>query len=155
MAPPVPPRRPGDGIEPSDLSVFYKTFEFLPETTVVHFYKKSDAFGCFSNFFRHETPYEFEMPAEFCGMDLSEHERIVICDFSEKAIMLSKAAIFGDRPSYDAIAQCPDPKDCKRLGQQVNNFEQCHWDKLQKLCARLHAKSFCKNFANLQICVMS
>ena len=68
---------------------------------VFDFYKKT----VFSNF--HDmsaTPFVFKVPFAFCGCDLTNDERTVICDFSEKAFVLCKAAAAGDgRKAFAAL----------------------------------------------------
>jgi ribA/ribD-fused uncharacterized protein len=91
--------------------------------------KSAGVAACFSNFFW-QTPYEFEVPAEFCAVEFAQHERRVQCEFSEKAIMLCKAASMGDKASFFKIAKSSDPKSCKALGRAVNNFRQVVWDKI-------------------------
>ena len=87
---------------------------------------------CFSNFF--EATFEFIVPEGFCAFALSERDRIVSCYCSEKAIMLCKAAIMGDRESYFKIARSQlHPGQIKKMGRQVKGFEERKW--MEKECS--------------------
>jgi len=108
-------------------------------TSVIQFKGQSERkamtdLRCFSNFYS-ETDFEFELPNEFCadGFELSETERRVRCGFSEKAIMLCKAALMGDRASWDAICAATDPAATKRLGRQVRPWNDSLWK--DELCS--------------------
>merc|ERR1719329_1215584 len=60
--------------------------------------------ACFSNFYDQTwCAFDFVLPLKFDGVGLAEADRTTRCTFSEKAIMLCKAAVFGDSDSYDAI----------------------------------------------------
>jgi ribA/ribD-fused uncharacterized protein len=124
------PGQPGHDTTPSDLQ---KRWRFESNAVEVYpFYSAGKSAGvaaCFSNFVW-QTPYEFEVPMEFCAVEFAEHERRVQCGFSEKAIMLCKAASMGDKASFFKIAKSSDPKSCKALGRAVNNFRQEVWDKI-------------------------
>lgn len=50
----------------------------------------------------------------------------------EQAMMASKAALFGDKDSFDKILKTPNPKSVKRLGRKVSNFNPEVWDKYKK-----------------------
>lgn len=53
-----------------------------------------------------------------------------MCPYSEKAIMLCKAALMGDRKSYDAIAALDRksrPDQAKRMGRGVKGFNDSLW----------------------------
>mmetsp|Transcript_118516 Transcript_118516/g.221428 ORF Transcript_118516/g.221428 Transcript_118516/m.221428 type:complete len:377 (-) Transcript_118516:183-1313(-) len=101
------------------------------KTTVLEFYgDRAKPHGCFSNFF--EAPFVFVVPEEFCGCPLSLGERTVDCDFSEKAIMLCKAAAMGDSDSYSRIAASKAaPAAIKRMGRQVTHFDQARWTAIE------------------------
>ena len=93
---------------------------------------KAGDLGCFSNFFDQSScPFLFEMPAEFCGCPLTAEDRTVECAYSEKAIMLCKAAVMGDEASYRKIAALgpgSDPAQAKQLGRKVSGFDTQKWD---------------------------
>jgi len=48
---------------------------------------------------------------------------------AEQWMMFGKAALFGDQPRAEAILATPDPGEQKRLGQQVEAFDQATWDR--------------------------
>mmetsp|Transcript_17745 Transcript_17745/g.31047 ORF Transcript_17745/g.31047 Transcript_17745/m.31047 type:complete len:428 (-) Transcript_17745:37-1320(-) len=95
---------------------------------VIPFYgdKAGKQFREFSNFFRHQQPYEFHLPtcAQKDGFPTS-----IWCSFSEKAIMATKAAIMGDLEIFEAIAAAELPSECKRLGRGVRNFDEELWQR--------------------------
>ena len=78
----------------------------------------------FSNFF--ESPYRFELPS--FALREGEFPASVECHFSEQAIMLTKAALMGDRKTFDKIAAARDPFACKALGRKVSPFKSELWD---------------------------
>ena len=82
----------------------------------------------FSNFFEHEQ-FDFTVP-EGCGggaIVASGRSATVPCAFSEKAIMLCKAAVMGDYASYDRIAGSRTPKQAKALGRCVEPWDEEVW----------------------------
>jgi len=100
---------------------------------IVPFYghsPKAGRYACFSNFYLQHKSYKFEVPKEFCKAPLKESERMVDCNFSEKAIMLCKAAAMGDAVTYKKIAEAKDPKDAKALGRKVKGFDDAVWQKI-------------------------
>merc|ERR1712039_444981 len=58
----------------------------------------------------------------------TEEQRTIHCQFSEKAIMLCKAALMGDAEHFDKIATTRTPMQCKELGRLVQGFVQERWD---------------------------
>jgi len=99
---------------------------------VVEFYGhgwSNGAQACFSNFFdQSDAPFDFELPVELCAISLSPAERKVSCEFSEKAIMLCKAAVMGDRQTFNRLRKTREPSKAKKLGRQVQGFSQDVWD---------------------------
>jgi len=86
---------------------------------------------CFSNFYD-EIPFDFEIPAELCApsLQLNDADRVVRCNFSEKAIMICKAAAMADREGFAAISRSQTPHEAKQLGRQIENWRQDLWDHL-------------------------
>ena len=86
--------------------------------------------GCFSNFAA--TVFTFELPAGLLppGSDATKFPGTVIVECSEKAIMLCKAAAFGDSESYRQIARAGSPAIAKRLGRKVSPFDDAKWQTL-------------------------
>jgi ribA/ribD-fused uncharacterized protein len=84
---------------------------------------------CFSNFYDEET-FIFELPAGICapGMHIADQDHFIRCDFSEKAIMLCKAAAMGDALSYKQIVVAQTPQEAKKLGETVADFDVALWD---------------------------
>lgn len=95
--------------------------------SVIPFYshKPGQSYACFSNFFRHEKAYIHTLAKSV------RHESLpssVPCQFSERAIMASKAALFNDTQTFRAICNADDPGTCKALGRRVQGFNQAAWD---------------------------
>jgi ribA/ribD-fused uncharacterized protein len=88
---------------------------------VLGFYSHKGPLGFLSNFY--PTPFTFALPtnAKIHGGDL------VCVSHSEQAIMLTKAALFGDERRFKAILSERRPAVCKRLGRQVCNFNDAIW----------------------------
>jgi hypothetical protein len=130
-APRAVPCTPGEQVTPNTLAATWSSL--CTVTNVFEFYshknEKAGDSACFSNFFI-QAPYEFIIPLDFCAMDLTEEQRSVECTFSEKAIMVCKAASMGDKDSFLAIAKSAEPKSCKALGRKVQNWNQAVWDKI-------------------------
>lgn len=95
---------------------------------VIGFYsdRTGRPFREFSNFFSDAPPFRFTFPsfAQREGLPLS-----VDCEFSEKAIMLAKAAMMGDEEMFHEIAAATNPKDCKALGRGIRKFDQELWSR--------------------------
>ena len=72
----------------------------------------------FSNFFIH-APMTFRIPL-WCGVHAGEETAPIA--FAEKALMLCKASLMGDTPTFRAIAAAQTPEEAKKLGQRV-----CPW----------------------------
>lgn len=111
-----------------------------PQTGIIDFYGhhwgNMGEWAVFSNFFEQkEWPgaFDFRVPLAFCACDISEQERLVTCDFSEKAIMLSKAAAMGDVATYRRIAASGKPAEVKRLAGpkgSLRGFDPDVWDRI-------------------------
>merc|ERR1712203_1018537 len=86
----------------------------------------------FSNFFNASWcgAFDFRIPLVFCQFDLSEEERTTSCECSERAVMLCKAAVFGDFVSYRKIQQETHgrPDLVKALGRKVDGFDADVWE---------------------------
>lgn len=125
---------PGLGLTPADLAARWAGME---PCEVFEFYGHNRQAGdeaCFSNFYdQSRAPFTFEVPREWCSCELSARERTVSCSFSEKAIMLCKAAVMGDAETYARIAKATNPAVAKQYGREVKNFEQGRWDSI--VCA--------------------
>ena len=50
-------------------------------------------------------------------------------DTAEQYMMSEKALLFNDCYSFDIIMKTPSPRDCKKLGRVVKNFDQEVWDR--------------------------
>ena len=94
-------------LKPSDLVEKWK--EFHGPTKVTNFYghSKDNDFCEFSNFYIHD-PFEFEIPS-FCHQDWMTEKIVEVC-FSEKAIMLCKAALMNDEETFEKIKRAKTPK---------------------------------------------
>ena len=124
-----------------------------PRTDVIAFYghatHKEGELAILSNFFNQRSwpgPFLFKVTLVFCACDISQAERQVMCDFSEKTIMICKAAACGDIRTYRAIAQAEQPEEAKRLGSYagpLQGFDQAMWDRID--CSVAFQVAFQKN----------
>lgn len=78
----------------------------------------------FSNFWYLREPLDFQIP-EFAQRE--GLPSIVRCEFSEKAIMLTKAAMMSDGETFEEMVKCPTPGAVKALGRQVKGFDDRLW----------------------------
>ena len=121
-------------LRPSDLRTFWRDVLGAEgfELPVLAFYGHSEGpHRAFSNFFEH-GPFDFELP-EACGrasLVASGRTASIRITFSEKAIMLCKAAVMNDLRSFDAITRAVTPAEVKKLGRGVGNWNQAAWDKI-------------------------
>lgn len=84
---------------------------------------------CFSNLYDQKSePFDFEVPGAFLARLGAPVPKVVSCAFSEKAIMLCKAAVMGDAGAYNQIAAAADPRKAKALGRRVQGWEEGLWD---------------------------
>merc|ERR1719282_1043732 len=125
---------PGAHLSPRDLSRRWQRLTW--RHNVVQFKGSEERqartpLRCLSNFYD-ESTFEFVMPIEFCSpsIHLTLQERSVRCDFSEKAIMMCKAASMGDLKSYRDIIATTTPLDAKNLGKSVQDFDPELWQLL-------------------------
>lgn len=79
----------------------------------------------FSNFFWVSEAFKFILPAFARQKGFPE---FVWCHCSEKAIMVTKAALMGDLESFAVIDAAKSPKECKSLGRKVRNFDDELWN---------------------------
>ena len=108
--------------EPKDILAFYSD-------------SKGEPWRVFSNFYNSQGHgFDFTVPNELFALSNVDEETkllfipaVVHCDFSEKAIMLCKAAVMGDAQSYVKIVAAETPQEAKRLGQQVTPFDDARW----------------------------
>ena len=111
---------------------------------VLPFYTEHGQHGVFSNFA--PTPFSFELPMALlsgggtspagagAAQELPHGFRSpVACEWSEQAIMLTKAAMFRDARAYSAIASARSAAEAKRIGRAVRAFDDRHWDSM--VCA--------------------
>ena len=103
-------------------------------SSVIGFYGHTGdrtGYECFSNFFdQTECPFDFVIPREMFAFPVEEQDRAVKCTFSEKSIMLYKAAVMGDRDSYKRIAEATTPVAAKKLGRSVRGFDDELWSRI-------------------------
>ena len=91
---------------------------------VIGFYDGKSEFHVFSNFWT-GSPFLFLLP-EFARC--SGLPDMVFCKFSEKAIMLVKAALMKDTETFQKIRKATDPRTVKGLGRSVSPWNQELWD---------------------------
>lgn len=126
-----PPPNPGVDLTPAALAETWQRYTKPQKVTEFKGSAEREAgteLRVFSNFFA-EAEFEFEVPAELCavGFTLSAAERCVRCQFSEKAIMLCKAAVMGDRASWELIKAAADPLTAKGLRRSVEPWDEERW----------------------------
>ena len=84
---------------------------------------------CFSNFYLHRA-IEFRVP-DCCWSEAFELQhgprRSVKLRFSEKAIMMCKAAAMRDSVTYQAILEAETPSAAKKLGRLVSPWNEDVW----------------------------
>lgn len=96
------------------------------QQTVIGFFKESDPYGEFSNFYTHAEPFEFVVPS---FAQRSSFQKSCMCPWTEKAVMLTKALLFEDYESAQKIVDAETAKDAKALGRTVKYFDQATWNK--------------------------
>ena len=73
-------------------------------------------------------------------------QRIQYCQTAERAIMLCKAAAMGDATIYWQLCSVEDPRECKRLGRMVSNFNQGLWNNIVcSVAYQVLRQKFCQN----------
>ena len=74
-------------------------------------------------------PFEFALPDGLVpqGADVEMFPSPVVVEFSEKAIMLCKAAAMGDSVRYRSIMAATNPRSAKAKGRQVYPFDEDRW----------------------------
>jgi len=104
-----------------------------PSKGVLAFYSHSKgAYRSFSNFFVHEG-FAFVIPVCCRSAAFTESSRPPVVEgvrFSEKAIMLCKAAAMGDIETFDLILKQTEPRKTKALGRRVKPFDPALWDRI-------------------------
>jgi len=127
---PRPAPGPGEAMTRVLLQKRWRTMGL--RTDILDFYSHNwrvmQEWAVFSNFYYLSSgPFDFAVPLAFCACELSNSDRVVCCDFSEKAVMLCKAAAMGDVATYGEIAKARSPDVAKRLGRQIAGFEEDIW----------------------------
>jgi ribA/ribD-fused uncharacterized protein len=92
--------------------------------------ERAGAHAAFSNFYTHE-PVSFAIPECCASTSLRASGRASAgfsFMFSEKAIMLCKAAAMGDYVTFDQINAASTPAEAKALGRKISPFDQARWD---------------------------
>lgn len=109
-------------LRPSELSAYWATFP--SSIRVLPFYGQTNRqTGFLSNFY--PSPFKYRLPPN----SLVCPGKVLVAKHAEQAIMLSKAALFGDMETFDRIRRCSSPASCKRLGRQVQHFDEAVWAK--------------------------
>mmetsp|Transcript_11938 Transcript_11938/g.27884 ORF Transcript_11938/g.27884 Transcript_11938/m.27884 type:complete len:249 (+) Transcript_11938:72-818(+) len=100
-----------------------------PETKILCFYGhgKGRPYAEFSNFYWHGEPgFTFRLP-DFARRDSEGFAPIIQCQFSEKAIMATKASLMGDLEKFQEIVASNWPDDVKAKGREVRNWNEALW----------------------------
>ena len=120
--------QPGPGVEAGVTAASFDIYtpEADSSCNVLGFYsaKRSKPNPEFSNFFQHREPFQFTLPSY---AQREGFPRSVWCSFSEKAIMVTKAALMGDLETFMRIDKAKDPASCKALGREVRNWDEALW----------------------------
>jgi ribA/ribD-fused uncharacterized protein len=126
---------PGPGQEMTPTRLLQRWRATAPSNVLGFYSHKVEAeLACFSNFYDQSAePFNFEVPAELRTIELPAELRVVPCDFSEKAIMMCKAAVMGDQGAYTMICAAATPNAAKQFGRKVRNFDADIWDSV--LCS--------------------
>jgi len=114
---------------PADLRARWRRYGSNTRVKVVPFYGHvAGERQSFSNFYLQPRPTPFVVPS-CCWHEAfgARHERRNLVAFSEKSIMLCKAALFQDGESFDLIASASTPQECKKLGRGVRGFDEEVW----------------------------
>lgn len=121
----------------NELSTIWTSSYPLSQPAVVFYGHNPEKCGlnaCFSNFYSHDT-VPFCVP-DCCWEQFSraldsdtifQYPRTVNVQFSEKSIMLCKAAVMCDPDRYMDIVKANTPIQAKRLGRKVHNFDEDIW----------------------------
>jgi len=48
---------------------------------------------------------------------------------AEHYMMYKKATLFGDKDTADKVLECKHPRDAKKLGREVSNYDDAQWNK--------------------------
>ena len=74
--------------------------------------------------------------------ECSFEEKGIVWKSSEQCIMAKKAAYFDDFEIYDMILESETPKDAKKLGRQVRDFDAEKWSEVcfEKMYEAVYAK---------------
>jgi ribA/ribD-fused uncharacterized protein len=113
-----------EGVTPASLRERWASAAANAGTRTLAFYgeKVGNPEAWLSNFYVHE-PFVFALPFD-AG---PEFRREVSVDFAEKAIMLTKAAVMGDAPSFNAIAMATTPAAAKQSGRAITPWFDPRW----------------------------
>lgn len=113
-----------------------------PNIKITVFYSEKIAtLGCFSNFYH--SDFDFTVKH---GIFKGKKYKV---EFAEKAIMLSKASLMGDKKTFYAILNASTPYKAKSLGRKVSPFNQDVWD--ENVCDIAFNVCFSKFSQNSQI----
>lgn len=77
----------------------------------IYFWGTSGPVGCFSNWYN--SPFKYG-GVDFCHV--------------EQYMMYIKAVTFNDTETAQKVMATTDPRECKKLGRQVKNFDNNLWD---------------------------
>ena len=89
---------------------------------LIPFYSENDIYGEFSNF--------YWAPGNYNILNIDNNPKYpkqVFCQNSEKAIMITKAVMMDDESTFQKLLQTSSPSYCKKLGREVQNFNQEKW----------------------------
>jgi ribA/ribD-fused uncharacterized protein len=68
---------------------------------------------------------------------LNSYDPSIAFTCAEQSYMFCKSLFFSSAPTCTRILATPDPKEQKKLGQQVPNFSEWHWDQVKSRVARV------------------
>eukprot|EP00039_Didymoeca_costata_P016774 m.305025 g.305025 ORF g.305025 m.305025 type:complete len:207 (-) comp16446_c4_seq5:1660-2280(-) len=111
---------------PQDLWELWKSVKSSPKVVAFYGHSGGGKYCCFSNFYEHEG-FMFTIPSSCAGSLPEQLQTIKDISFSEKAIMLCKAALFDDQNVFAQLLKATTPRQAKQLGRQVQGFDDAIW----------------------------
>ena len=137
-------------VRPRELTTLWQNAEaqgfVLP--TVEFYGHSTGAYRAFSNFHEH-APFAFTLPASCRSAAFEESGRPACLNvtFTEKAIMLCKAAVMGDIVSFDKISRAKSPGEAKALGRQCRGWDESTW---QRVVCEVAREAVTQKFTSVQ-----
>jgi ribA/ribD-fused uncharacterized protein len=106
---------------------------------IIAFWRPGDPYAYMGQWYESEFQLNNEiistLPKRITDLMLFKNKRVVIdmlanhvtFNSAEKFMMMGKAALFDDAKIFRIMAKCNDPKEQRRLGRHVTNFDEEMW----------------------------